>query len=184
MDSQYLKTLDSSLSAIVQKLREELQTVRGNRPSLELVENIKVNCYDQWFTIKQVGSLSVLPPRGVQINVWDKNAVGAVIKAIEGAKIGLSASNDGNIIRAILSPLGEERREELTKLVKKSAEASRIQIRHHRDESIKKIKAAESGGELNEDQVFKTKEEIQKLVDKYNDEVEKALEAKLEELNE
>lgn len=182
--NSYLEELKKDFSRVLQELKNEFSQIRGSRPSVELVENIKVNCYDQWFAIKQLGSLSILPPRGIQINVWDKNVIRAVAKAIEEAKIGLSTSVDGNIIRATLSPLGDERRAELTKLAKKVAEEARIKVRHYRDEMIKKVKLDEGEGVLTEDQTFRIKEEIQKEVDRCNDEIEELLEAKLKEINE
>ncbi len=181
---QYLKELESALRAIQDKLQEELRAIRGNRPSVDLIADIKVNYYDQWMTIKQLGSLSVLPPRSVQIGVWDKNAVGAVAKAIENAKIGLSVTNDGNNVIATLSPLGNERREELARLVKKTAEGHRIQIRAKRDEAIRKLKDAEQNKQASEDEVFKTKEKIQKAVDEANKKVEELVGNKLKELGE
>lgn len=179
---QLIKDLEASLSAVGQKLKQELGQVRGNRPSPDLVQDLKVNLYDQELSIRELGSLSVLPPLTLQIAVWDKNAVGAVMKAIEGAHLGLSVTNDGNNVRATLSPLGNERREELTKLVKKTAEAIRIQIRAKRDEAMKRLKDAENKKEATEDEVFKAKEKIQKAVDKANGDVETMVSAKLNEL--
>ncbi len=181
---QHLKDLETALRAIVGKLGEELRAVRGNRPSADLVADIKVNLYDEELTIKQLGSLSVMPPRGIQINVWDKNAVGAVAKAIENAKIGLSVSNDGNNVLATLSPLGDERREELARLVKKTAEGHRIQVRAKRDEAIKKLREGESEKKITEDEAFKSKEKMQKLVDETNKQIEAAVDGKLKELKE
>ena len=126
---QIIKDLEAGLSAAVQKLKQDFGQIRGNRPSAELVQDLKMNLYDQMLSIRELGSLSVLPPRTIQITVWDKNAIGAVMNAINNAHLGLSTNNDGNNIRATLSPLGDERREEMTKLVKKTAEAVRIQIR-------------------------------------------------------
>lgn len=184
ISEQYQKESEAALRAVVDKLHEELRAIRGNRPSADLIADIKVNYYDQWMTIKQLGSLSVIPPRGIQINVWDKNAVGAVSKAIENAKIGLSVTNDGNNVIATLSPLGNERREELAKLVKKTAEGHRIQIRAKRDEAIKKLKEAEVNKQASEDEAFKTKEKIQKAVDEANKKVEEMVGNKLKELGE
>src|SRR3989344_6519224 len=184
VSDQHLKDLESHLKTIVEKLREELRAVRGNRPSVDLIEDIKVNYYDEELPIKQLGSLSILPPRSIQINVWDKNAVGAVMKAIENAKRGFSVSNDGNNVIATISPLMSERREELSKLVKKTAENSRIQARARRDEIIKKLKDAESKKEATEDDVFKAKERAQKAVDGTNGQIEKMVRGKLTELAE
>ena len=180
----YLKELESALKAAVQKLEDELKAVRGNRPSVQLVEDVKVNYYDQLLSVKQLGSLGVRPPREIEITVWDKNAVGPVSKAIAEAKIGLSVTNEGNVVRASLPPLTDERRQEFMKLVKKMAEATRIQIRTKRDEIIKKIKAAEAEKKLDEDQMFKAKEKIQKQIDEVNKRIEEAVERKMKELAE
>jgi len=184
LSGQLLKTLESELSAAAQKLKAELAGIRGNRPSVEMVQDIKLNLYDQWLTVKEVGSLSILPPRTILVTVWDKNAVGAVTKAINDAHLGLSGSNEGNTIRATLSPLGNERREELSKMIKKTAEQTRIQIRSRRDETMKHLKDAEAKKEMTEDESFKAKEKIQKTVDKANADVEQLVKAKLDELGE
>ncbi len=179
-----LKELESCLNQAVEHLKAELQGVRGNRPSVGLLEDIKVDYYGQALPLKQLGSLAIRPPRDIEINVWDKGAVGAVAKAVEAAKAGFSVANEGNIVRVSLPPLTNERRAELEKLVKKMTENSRIAVRNERDETIKKVKAAEEEGKLNEDNVFRTKEEIQKLVDKTNKNIESFLEVKIKELAE
>ena len=179
-----VKELEKDLKVVAEKLRGELAMIRGNRPSVDLIENIKVNLYEQEMTIKQLGSISIVPPRGVQISVWDKNAVGAVMKAIEGAKIGLSVSNNNTNIIATLSQLGAERREELSKLVRKSSENFRIQVRGNRDDAIKKLRDAEAEKKLSEDEAFKAKEKIQKAVDDANKQIEATVENKLKELAE
>jgi ribosome recycling factor len=181
---EFIKDLESSLSGVTQKLKQELGQLRGNRPAPDMVQDIKVNLYDQELTIREMGSLSILPPRTIQITVWDATAVPAIMKAIEAAHLGLSTNNDGNTIRATLSPLGNERREEMTKLVKKIAEAARIQIRSRRDDIMKRIKDAESKKEITEDDAFKGKEKVQKATDKANREVETMVNGKLQELGE
>ena len=179
---QILKDLEAALSGATQKLKAELGQIRGNRPSPDLVQDLRVNLYGQELSIRELGSLSVLPPLTLQIGVWDKNAVGAVVKAIESAHLGLSVTNDGNNVRATLSPLGNERREELTKLVKKTAEAARIQIRARRDDAMKRLRDAENEKAVTEDEAFRAKDKIQKAVDKANGDAEAAMSAKLNEL--
>jgi ribosome recycling factor len=181
---QFVKDLDAALAGVVSKFKQELGQIRSNRPSPDMVQDLKVSVYDQMLSIRELGSLSVLPPRTIQITLWDAAAVGAVAKAIEQAHLGLSVTNDGNSIRATLSPLGNERREEMTKLVKKTAEAARIQVRGKREEAVKRIKEAETGKTITQDDAFKSKEKVQKAVDKANSEVEAGMEAKLNELGE
>ena len=181
---QYLKELGEHLSATLQRFKEELQGVRSGRPTTQLVENIQVEYSGQFLPLKQLGSLTVKPPREIDVTVWDPNILTAAIKAIEAAKMGLSLQNEGNTIRAFLPPLSQERRDELTKFVKKMAEEKRIQVRGNRDDMNKKIKTAEANKELSEDQVFKAKEKIQKLVEDTNKQIENLIENKFKELQE
>jgi ribosome recycling factor len=181
---QIIKELDNHLKSAIHKFHEELQGVRTNRPSVQLVEDVKVNCYDQEMTVKQLGSLSIRPPRDIEITVWDKAVINPIMGAIQSSKMGFSVSNDANTIRVTLPSLTDERREEISRLVKKMAESTRIQIRTKRDEVIKKIKSAEDAGETNEDQAFKTKDKIQESINEANEKIESALTNKLRELNE
>ena len=182
LSEQIIKDFEIGLLSVTQKLKTDLSQVRGNRPSPDLIQDLKVSLYDQMLSIRELGSLSVLPPQTIQITLWDKDAVGAVMNAINNAHLGLSTTNDGNTIRATLSSLGNERREELSKLLKKSAEATRIQIRAKREEAMKRLKDAESRKEVTEDELFRGKEKVQKVTDKANGEVEASVEAKTKEL--
>lgn len=179
-----LKDLDTALAGVVGKLKQDLGQIRSNRPSPDMLQDLRVSVYDQSLTIRELGSLSVLPPRTIQISLWDATAVPAVVKAIEQAHLGLSVTNDGNNIRATLSQLGDERRDEMSKMVKKTAEATRIQVRGKREEIMKRLKDAETNKAVTEDDVFKSKEKIQKAVDKANKDVEAMVDGKLAELGE
>lgn len=181
---QIVKDFEAGVADAALKLKTDILAIRGNRPSPEAIQNIMLSLYDQTMSIRELGSLSVLPPRTIQITVWDKNAVNPVMKAIEAAHLGLTATNDGTTIRATLSPLGDERREELTKLIKKTAEAARIQIRSRRDDAIKRVKDGEAAKELTKDDAFRCKEKIQKVVDAANNDIEKMVEEKFAELGE
>lgn len=180
----YSKELDSALRAVVERFLNELQGVRSNRPNPQLVEDIPVTAYDQQMTVKQMGSITIRPPRDILVTLWDASVVSVVAKAIQDGRPGLSVGNDGNTIRATLPALTDERREEFGKLAKKMAEAARIQIRTHRDDVLKKIKAAQDRKELSEDIAFKSKEAAQKVVDAANGKIESQLATKLAELAE
>ncbi|MDO8515853.1 MAG: ribosome-recycling factor [bacterium] len=181
---EYLKEINATLETIIAKLREELGGIRSNRPSVQMIEDIRVNYYDQMTPINQMGSISIGGPREIQVTVWDKASVNPVSGALQGAGMGLSVRVDGNTIRAFLPALSEERRTELGKLVKKMIEESRIQIRSRRDDVMKRTKAAEDRGELTEDDLFKLKEKIQLSVDNANKKAEELLQAKIKELEE
>ncbi|HEY5220762.1 MAG TPA: ribosome-recycling factor [Candidatus Paceibacterota bacterium] len=184
ISEQITKDLEVALAGVTTKLKQDFGQIRGNRPSPDMIQDIKLSLYDQQLSIRELGSLTILPPRTIQITVWDPGAISAIMKAIDDAHLGLSTNNDGNTIRATLSPLGDERRDEMSKLVKKIAEATRIQIRARREDAIKRLKDSENKKEITQDDAFKGKEKIQKAVDKANGEVEAMVNGKLDELGE
>jgi ribosome recycling factor len=175
-----VKELENHLKKVVAALKGDLRGIRSGRPTPELLENVKVSVYEQPLSIKELGSLSIRPPREIIVTVWDQNVIAAVLKAIQDAQVGLTPNVEGNTIRCPLPPLTQERREELSRHVRKLAEEVRIKIRTLRDEANKKIKVQEP----DEDQVFKAKERVQKLVDEANGEVETLVEGKIRELQE
>lgn len=178
----YLKELDEGLRRASGKFKDEVRLLRSSRPSMELIENLAVTYFESQMQVKQLGSLSFVPPREIRISVWDKGAAGPIMKAIEDAKAGFATSSDGNVIHATLSSLTDERRDELSRTVKKMAEAARIDIRSVRDDIMKKLRGAEDRGEITEDQSFAAKEKVQKRVSEANGEIEKALDEKLAEI--
>lgn len=179
-----VKDLEKNAKAVVDALKIDLAGVRTNRPNPKLVENIKVDYLDQQLTVKQLGSISILPPREIDISAWDQAAVPAISKAIETSGLGLTANTDGNLIRINLPALTDERRQELTKLAKSTTEQIKIRIRSLREDTNKKIEAAFKEKQIGEDQKFKAKKQVQDVVDKVNGEIESVLAAKIKEINE
>ena len=176
--------LEQKIKESLEYLKSQFAAVRGGRPSPKLVEDISIDYFGQRMPIKQVGSISVNPPREILISVWDRQAVSIVAKAIESSNLNVSANTDGNLIRINLPPLSAERRQELAKVVKKESEEARIKIRSLRDEVNKKIRQREENGEITEDQELKLKEQIQKSIDKANKDIEEMLEKKIKEIEE
>lgn len=177
-----LKDFERRLQEISKKLLDEFLSLRTNRPSTKLVEDIKVDYYGQMLPIKALGSISINPPREVTISVWDKNALAPVSKAIETSGIGMTPNIDGNTIRLNLPQLTEERREELSKLVKKTAEEAKIKVRLARDAILKAVKENEEQGNLNQGEKYKLKEAVQKIVDKINEDMDGIMENKVGEI--
>lgn len=177
-----IRQFESKLKAALDNLKNEFQTIRSGRPSPRMAEDIKVEIYGQQLPVKALGSISVVPPREINITLWDISGVAAVAKAVEDA-LKVTASTDGALIRINLPSLTDERKKEFEKLVRKIAEESRIRVRGAREEANKEIKAEEAGG-LSEDMAFKRKEEVQKAVDATNKEIESSLESKIREIME
>ncbi|MBZ1348857.1 MAG: ribosome-recycling factor [Candidatus Liptonbacteria bacterium] len=173
-----LKEIEQLIKDILIWLKEEFSKIRSNRPSSKFIEHIKVNYTDGVYSINQLASIGVVPPREIIVSPWDTSLVSIISKAIESSGLGLKATPEGNIIRVHLPSLTEERIKELTKLIKSLAEEARIKMRLARDKVVKKI------NESPEDQKFKFKNNLQKMVDKFNDEIDTIVELKIKELNE
>ncbi len=181
---EIIQDLEFKTNEAIKFFKEQLAGIRGGRPNAKLVEDITVDYFDQKLNIKQLGSINILPPREIQISVWDKNAAAAVLKAIESSNLNAGSNLEGNLIRISLPPLSGERRQELIKIVKKEAEEARIKIRSMRDEINKEINRQLEEKEISEDQKFKLKEKVQQNIDKINEEIEKILENKIKEIEE
>lgn len=179
-----LQNFNEQLKGFLEGVRRELSSVRTNRPHPGLVEDVKVNHYGGTFPLRQLGSVNVMPPREIRIEVWDASAVPAVAKAVETSALGLTANVDGNVIRIFLPELSDERRRELVKYVGTIAEGYRIKVRHARDDANKDVQKRSEEGEFTEDQKFKLKEGIQKATEQWNRSVEEAVAAKEKDITE
>lgn len=173
-----LKEFQNQINALLSSFKEEISVLRTNRPSPKIIENIYVNYMEQNMQIKQLGSISVEMPRDIIVTLWDKSLIPVVTKAIETANLGLSVSAGENMVRAKLPELTTERRGEIIKLVKATAEETRIKMRRQRDDINKSVSA-----EVDRDLKFKNKEELQKKVDQFNDGIDKMIEDKIKELS-
>ena len=181
---EIIQDLEFKTAEAIKFFKDQLAGIRGGRPSAKLVEDVSVDYFGQKLSIKQLGSISIIPPREIQISVWDKNSASLVLKAIEAANLNIGANIEGNLIRINLPPLSGERRQELIKIAKKEAEEAKIKIRGIRDEINKETNRQLDEKKISEDDKFKLKEKVQASVDKTNEEIEKILENKTKEIEE
>lgn len=181
---ELLKDLIVRVKSLVDGLKQELSGIRSNRPTSSLVEDIQIDYNGRMLRIKQLGSVTVVPPRTIQITVWDQDSVQKVAKALEDSKRGFVPNVQGGVIHINLPPLTEERRDELIRSVKGEAEKFRIRLRGIRDESNKSIESAFKAKAISEDQKFKSKKKVQETVDKANQDIEMMLGAKIKEIAE
>ncbi len=168
-----IKVFEEKIKAIMERLRQELISLRGDRPSAKMFEDIAVEYYEKLVPIKQLALVSILPPRDVTISVWDGEATKKIAKAIEDAGLGVTPNIEKNTIRLTLPALTNERREELVKILKKTMEQYRIRLRAARDEVNKKIDKAEERGDIAEDSKFRLRERVQKSITHTNEEIER-----------
>jgi len=179
---EYLKELEQKFNNLALKFKDELSSVRTNRPTPKLVESIKVVEFakgpGQPLSINQLGSISIEPPRSIIVTPWSIDSAPSIVKAIEATNIGVSSVQQGNVVRITLPELTEERRQELIKLARKMAEETRIRMRIERDEVNKIINQ-----EADKNEKFRAKEALQKLVDRFNQEVDEVINTKIQEIS-
>ncbi len=156
----------------------ELGKLRTGRAHPGLVEGLLVDYYGTETPVKQMASVSVPEPRQILISPWDKGALAQIEAAIRESDLGLNPMNDGVGVRITLPSLTEDRRKELVKVLNTKAEEARIAIRTVREEIWKDIQEAEKNGDIGEDDKFRGKDELQKVVDEYNDKLEALREKK------
>lgn len=175
-----LKDLKNRLSGALTAFNEEMSMIRTNQPSPVLIEDLKINYFDQQVPIKQLGSVSVQPPRDIVISLWDASSGEAVGRAIDDAKRGYSVTVKGATIYITLPPLSSERREEMVKLAKTISEKFRIEVRQIRDQANKSL----GSQELSEDMVATAKKKIQEAVDEANKKIEESVKQKTAQMQE
>jgi len=175
---------EERMKKTIKALQDELAGLRTGRASALIFDKIRVDYYGQKTPLNQVATISVPEARLIVIQPWDRALLGEIEKAIQMSELSLNPSNDGKIIRISIPPLTEERRKELVKLCKNTAEQSRVAIRNIRRDANDDIKKEQKGGALSEDEEKKIVDDIQKLTDKYIAEIGKELEAKEKEIME
>lgn len=168
----------------ISSLKKELSTIRAGRANPSLLDKIVIEYYGAQTPLNQLANITTPDPRTLIIQPWDKSVAGEIEKAILKSELGLTPNNDGVVIRINIPSLTEERRKELVKLVKKTGEESKVAIRNIRRDGNDELKKIEKSGDISEDESRRTQDEIQKLTDKYIDEVDKVVGHKEEEIME
>jgi len=166
----------------VKSLEDEFNTIRTGRASASLFDKIKVEYYGNPTPLNQVATISVPEARLVVIQPWDKSVIGQIEKAIQKSELSLNPVNDGKVIRINIPPLTEERRKEYVKMAKNMAEQARVAIRNIRRDANDDLKKAQKASDISEDEEKRNEDEVQKLTDKYIEEINKLLEDKEKEI--
>lgn len=177
-----MRDFKQKLERIIERLRSEIASLRTGRATPALVEDLEVDYYGSKTPLKAMASISSPEPRSLVIQPWDKNAIQPIEKAIQGSSLGLNPVTDRDAIRLNIPPLTEERRRELTKLLGRHLEDARIHVRREREEVLKEIDRKEKAKEISEDERFRQKNEVQKIVDEINKKMEEMGAAKEKEI--
>lgn len=162
--------------------KNDIATIRTGRATPAIVEDVIVDAYGQKMRVKELATITAPEPRTLVIQPWDKGVLEVISGAIRKSEIGLNPIVDGQVIRLNIPSLTEERRKEFIKLLKQKTEEAKVKIRRIREEVWHKVQAMEHAREISEDDKFKAKEALQKIVDEHNKKIEELEKKKEQEL--
>ncbi len=175
-----IPNMSSTLEEKLQHLNNELSKIRSGRVTSSIVDNVKVDAYENIMPLNQVATIITPDARTINIEPWDKGLLEAVEKALLKADLGSNPTNDGNIIRLNFPPLSEERRKELVKTVKKITEECKVSMRKTRREALDQLHLLDK--EISKDDIKRTEEKIQKTLNDFEAKVDAIVDKKETEL--
>ncbi|MFK3938725.1 ribosome recycling factor [Alkalihalobacillus sp. NPDC078783] len=167
MTTEVKQQASERMTKAIDSLRRELAKLRAGRANPAILDRVTVEYYGALTPLNQLATISVPEARLLVIQPFDKSSIADVERAILKADLGLTPSNDGQVIRIAIPALTEERRRDLVKIVKKSAEDAKVAIRNIRRDANDDLKKQQKDGELTEDDLRQSTDEIQKLTDQF-----------------
>lgn len=182
MNNDLLTSTKKGMDEVISRLKDELATVQTGRASAALVDGIIVQYYGNNTPLKQMASILIPESNVIVIQPWDRQAVNDVEQAIRQSDMNLSTINEGTHIRIVLPALTTDRRTELVKMVHSKAESARVALRNLRKDTWDQVQKQEKAGELTEDDRYRYEGDLNKIIDKFNQEVEELTKTKEKDL--
>jgi ribosome recycling factor len=179
---EILRDAEHKMKSAVSVVQEELASIRTGRANPKLLDRMNVDYYGSPVPLNQLASFSVPEPRTLVVQPFDKGAIASIEKAIMASDLGLTPSNDGNLIRLSFPPLTEERRKDLIRMSKDRGEEGRVAVRNVRRHAKETMERMQRDHEISEDDLKRSEKELQRLTDQYVGEVDQTLEHKEKEL--
>ncbi|WP_349410528.1 ribosome recycling factor [Pseudalkalibacillus sp. SCS-8] len=184
MSNTIIQQAEERMKKAVAAYKRELATLRAGRANPSLLDRVTVDYYGAPTPLNQMAGISVPEARLLVIQPYDKSVIGDIEKAIQKAELGLTPSNDGDVIRIAIPALTEERRKELVKLVKKYTEEGKVAVRNIRRDANDELKKSEKNGDLTEDELRRYNDEVQKLTDRFIADIDSIADDKEKEIME
>lgn len=167
---------------VIDWLQKEMNSLRSDRASTHMVEDVVVTVYNTPTPIKQLASLTIPEPRQIMIEPWDKNSITEIEAGLTAHESSFSVSNDGNAIRISLPPMSEETRKQTVTLLHKKLEEARVSLRKIREDIMKAAKQGKEAGGISEDELFQIQKDVQTIIDDHNAQVKTMGEQKEKEI--
>jgi len=165
-------------------LNDEMRGVRTGRASAALVDSLRVDYYGAPTMLKALASITVPEPRMIVVKPFDAGAIDAIVKAIQKSEVGLTPQTDGKLVRLSVPALSEERRKQMAKLVKEHGEKAKVSLRNIRRDGNQQADGEEKGGKMSEDELKRTKDEVDRLIKEYEGKITEAVDKKTKEVME
>ena len=182
MYQDIIKRTKPNLDKILEKLKQEISVFRTGQASPAILENVLVDCYNTKMPLQQLATITVKDSRMLIVQPWDRSIVKEIEKALIGVLPGLSSAPDGEAIRVSLPAPSQESRQEIVKTLHQKMEEARISVRLARENAWKEIQSLAEIGKIREDDKFRGKDELQKLIDDYNGKIKEVGEKKEKEI--
>ena len=182
MISELKKNIEQKMLKSVEALKTDLAKVRTGRAHTGLLDHVMVEYYGSMVPVNQVANITLIDARTIGVQTWEKPMLGKVERAIRDSDLGLNPANMGELLRVPMPALTEERRRDLTKVVRHEGETAKAAIRNLRRDGNQQLKDAVKDKAISEDDERRGEDEIQKLTDRYVAEIDKLLAQKEQEL--
>lgn len=184
--SQYEKECESAMAKVIEYLRDELRGVRTGRATPGLVEHlrIEVSSYGSTMELRELASITAPEPTALVVKPFDPGTIKDIERGIQSSDVGITPSSDGKVIRLPIPPLSGETRKKLSTHVRKLGEEQKIALRNVRRDVNKKVDTDKKASTITEDAAEATKDAIQKMIKRYEDQVDKLVESKSKEIEE
>lgn len=182
MHSELYKNQKNKMNKTLEVLKDDLNSVRAGRANPSMLDRLSIDYYGAITPINQLASISAPEPRMITIQPYDASVLSEIEKAIQQSDLGINPSNDGKIIRLSIPQLTEERRKELTKIVRRMAEDSKVAIRNERRNMNDMFKKMEKDKEITEDELKISQDEVQKITDDFIQKIDDVTDIKEKEI--
>jgi ribosome recycling factor len=176
------KTMQGKMDQTIAAFKQSLVKIRTGRPSPGLLDTVHVDYYGSNLPISQVANVSVLDARTLSVQPWEKGMAAKIEKAIRDSDLGLNPASMGDLIRVPMPPMSEERRKEMTKVVRHEGEAAKIAVRNLRRDANEHVKRLVKDKHVSEDDMKRSEAEIQKLTDRHIAEIDQLVHGKEQEI--
>ncbi|MCL5058073.1 MAG: ribosome recycling factor [Actinobacteria bacterium] len=172
MAKEIISEAEANMKKTLEIVKKEYASMRAGRATPALLDKVNVNYYGTPTPVSQMANITAPEARLLVIQPWDKSSLPEIEKAILKSDLGINPTSDGTVIRLAIPQLTQERRQELVKVIRKKAEEGRVAVRNVRRDANDALKAKEKKGDLSEDDLRRTQDEVQKMTDKYIKEID------------